>query len=183
MHANHLIFSRDMRGSRLYRVNPLLFPQEQTTNEYHLARERDLPAHGLTLRFYGFDFGFSDPAKTVPPYGTAEPFGVPFGKNFLVASITGCSATVAGVNPPAAGVPGAQKSPSFLFNFLHTHGGKTRQWFNKNLTDVEGLGTGQDPQMFRSPPLILQGDTLTCQVQNLGNSTLQVQIVLTGGEF
>jgi hypothetical protein len=182
MHANHLIFSRDMRGSRLYRVSPLLYPQEQTENFRHLAQERDLPAHGLRLAFYAFDFGFADPGKVVAAYDTQH-FGVAFGKNFLASAITGCSATVATANPPVAGTPGAQKTPSFLFNFLHTHLGITRQWFNKNMSDVEGLGNGQDPQMFKSPPFIPQGDTLTCQVQNLGNSTLQVQIMLTGGEF
>jgi hypothetical protein len=182
MHANHLIFSRDMRGSRLYRVSPLLFPQEQTENFRHLAQERDLPAHGLMLAFYGFDFGFSDPGKVIGPYAT-EHFGAAARKNFLVSSITGCSATVATAAPPVAGAAGAQKTPAFLFNFLHTHQGITRQWFNKNLTNVEGLGNGQDPLMLKSPALIPEGDTLTCLVQNLGNSTLQVQILLTGGEF
>jgi hypothetical protein len=182
MHANHLIFSRDARGSRLYRVSPLLFAQEQTTNKDHLPKERDLPAHGLELRFQTFDFGFVDLGKILGPYAT-EFVGIPFGRDFLATSITGCSASLATANPPVAGAANAQVKPSFLFNFLHTHDGKQRQWSNKNITDVEGLGNGQDPMLFKSPVLIPKGDTLTCVVQNLGNNSLQVQIMLAGGEF
>jgi hypothetical protein len=185
MHANYLTFSKDARGSRLYRVSPLLYPQEQLENALLLPKERDLPAHGLGTVFYPFDFGFNNPMATIAPYDT-QYFGYVIGKDFLATAITGTAAAVGvtGANAPAtAGQPGALPSPSYLFNFLQTHNGNQRQWANKNLTNLEGVGSASDPIIFRNPVLVPEGDTLTCEVQNLANVTLQVQILLTGGEF
>jgi hypothetical protein len=190
MATNELIFSRSGSAGRLYRVNPLLFGQKKLNNKYFLPDGRDLPTD-IELRFWTFDFGFSDPSAVIGPYDTAY-FGIPAGRNFLACSITGASAPQASATPPAivgkniltvSGAPGAQVTPSYLMNFLHTHEGVQRQWANKNEFDLEGVGGGVLPTIFKSPILILQGDTLTCQVQNLANSNLQVQIVLAGGEF
>jgi hypothetical protein len=133
--------------------------------------------------FYPFDFGFNDPNKVIAPYDTAY-FGVALGKDFLATVLTGYSSTAAVTGAPAtAGQPGAAVKPSFLFNFLQTHEGNQRQWFNKNITDVEGVGSGADPMILRQPVLVPEGDILTCEVQNLTNATLQAQILLVGGEF
>lgn len=182
MDTNQLIFSRSGGADKLYNVSPLLFPQQHLANKYHLPESRDLPAEGMELRFLTFDFGFATPGGVLAPFDL-QPFGIPIGRNFLAVSITGASVPAASATPPIAGNPGAQVSPSFLFNFLHTHEGVQRQWFNKDVQDVIGLGDGRRPLLFRSPILLVSGDTLTCQVRNLSNCNLQVQIMLAGGEF
>lgn len=182
METNELIFSRSGGADRLYKVNPLLFPQQHLANKYQLPDGRDLPASGLELRFWTFDFGFANAGNVVPPYALA-PTGLPAGRNFLVVSISGASVPQASATPPTAGNPGAQSSPSFQINFLQTSDGNQRQWFNKAIQDVAGFGDGRRPHIFKNPILVLQGDTLVCQVQNLLNANLRVQIMLAGGEF
>ena len=183
MHGHSLIFSRSGGPDRLYRVSPLLFSQRGITNKYFLPSERDLPLEGLELRFQCFDFGFAIPGAAVGPYETAF-FGITLGRNFLAELITGCSAPAASAVTPVAGAPGAKVTPGFLFNFNHENAkGVVRQWAQKPLKDAEGLGTAEEPMVFKSPALVLAGDTLTCMIQNLGNVTLQAQIVLIGGEF
>jgi hypothetical protein len=183
MYGHSLIFSRSGGPDRLFRVSALLFPQRKLMNKYFLPEERDVPLEELELRFETFDFGFSNPGNVVAPYDTAY-FGISFGRNFLAEMITGTSVPQASATPPAAGQPGAAVTPSFLFNFQHENAkGVQRQWSNKPVTDLEGLGTAEQPMFFKSPALILQGDTLTCMIQNLANVSLQAQIVLIGGEF
>jgi hypothetical protein len=182
MRAGDLTFSRSGDRQKLYGVSPLLFTQDQLNNKYFLPDERDLPAHGLELRFWTFDFGFSNPGNFIGPYGYAD-IGLPAGRNFLAISITGASVPQGSSPPTTAGNPGAQITPSYLINFVHTHQGAQRQWANKSLYDVEGVGRGVYPTVFKSPVLILQGDTLTCEVQNLANSNLQLQVMVAGGEF
>src|ERR1700688_1718788 len=169
MHGHSLIFSRSGGPDRLYRVSPLLFSQREMMNKYFLPDERDLPAHGLELRFETFDFGFANPGNIVAPYDTAY-FDIAFGRNFLAEIITGCSMVAPRLNPPVAGAPNAAVSPAFLFNFMHLNSlGVQRQWPSKPVTDVEALGTAEEPMIFKSPVLILQGDTLQCQLTNLAN--------------
>jgi hypothetical protein len=182
MDTNQLIFSRSGGADKLYKVNPLLFPQQHLANAYQLPDSRDLPSEGLELRFLTFDFGFATPGSALAPFDL-QPYGIPIGRNFLATAITGASIPASSLTPPAAGSPGAVVSPAFLFNFFHTHEGVQRQWFNKDVTDVTGLGDGKRPRIFRAPILLVSGDTLTCQVRNLSNCTLQVQIMLAGGEF
>jgi hypothetical protein len=183
MNGNRLIFSRSGNRSRLYGVDPLLFPQRHVNNKYFLPKDHELPAHGLTTRMLAFDFGMSDPSLTILPYDTGF-FPIEMGNNFLAEIITGISAVLPLATVPAAGaLNGVQVDPSYLFNFQHTHAGNTRQWFNKNVTNGEGIGSAQEPMLFKHPALIPKGDTLTCIVQNLANANLRVQILLTGGEF
>ena len=68
-------------------------------------------------------------------------------------------------------------------NFQHTHLGNTRQWMNKSVTNLEACGTGENPSLFKHPPLIPAGDTLTCIVTNLLNAQQRVQVLLLGGIF
>jgi hypothetical protein len=182
MDTNQLSFSRTGRADRLYPVSPLLFAQRQLLNKYFLPDERDLPAHGLELRFWTFDFGFAVPGAAIAPYDTV-PYGLLAGRNFLAVAITGASVPQASANVPAAGAPGAQVSPAFSVTFLHTHEGVQRQWANKDELDLQMVGKGVYPTIFKAPILIPQGDTLTAQVRNLTNSTLLVQLNLAGGEF
>jgi hypothetical protein len=183
MHGHSLIFSRSGGPDRLYRVSPLLFPQSGLNNKYFLPSERDVPLEGLETRFQTFDFGFAIPGTALTPYDTGH-FGITFGRNFLAELITGCSVPAASAVVPVAGAPGAKASPEFLFNFNHENAkGAVRLWSQKPLKDTEGLGTAEEPMVFKSPVLILAGDTLTCEVRSLVNATLQVQIVLIGGEF
>jgi hypothetical protein len=182
MQTNQLIFSRSGGASKLFKVNPLLFPQQHLANEYQIPDSRDLPSEGLELRLLTFDFGFAIPGNALGPFDL-QPCGLPIGRNFLATAITGASIPAASATPAAAGSPGAVVSPAFLFNFFHTHEGVQRQWFNKDVQDVVGVGDARRPRIFKAPILLVSGDTLTCQVRNLSNCTLQVQIMLAGGEF
>ncbi len=183
MNEHSLIFSRSGGPDKLYRVSPLLFPQYQLANAYQLPERRDLPLEGLELRFETFDFGFANPGNIITPNDTAY-FGIAFGRNFLATMITGCGVPQGQAALPAAGAPGTKVTPTFLFNFQHENAkGVIRQWSNKPLTDIEGVGTAEEPLMFKSPAFIAQGDTLTCMMQNVSNCNLMAQIVLVGGEF
>jgi hypothetical protein len=181
MHGNQLIFSRSGSRSRLYGVSPLLFPQYTVLNGFFLPDPHELPAHGLTTRFLPFDFGFNDPTLIVQPYDTSF-FQIVMGENFLAEAITGVNDV-----PNFPPTPGAQQNvnvdPSYLINFQHTHQGTTRQWMNKNVTNGEAVGTGENPLLFKIPALVLQGDTLTCQVQNMANASMRIMVTLIGGAF
>lgn len=182
MHEHGLIFSRSGDRKKLYRVNPLLFSQFGLNNHYALPTERDLPQHGLILRQYNFDFGFADQNTSIAPYDTAF-CPLVMGRDFLVEMVTATYQAAAAANPPSAGQPGANGTPGFLVNWLHTHNGVQRQFANKNLTDIEACGDGFFPTLLKSPALLPQGDTITCVIQNLANVTLQAQILFTGAEF
>jgi hypothetical protein len=182
MELNSLTFSRSGRGEKLYRVSPLLFGQDKLNNKYFLPGHRDLPWDALHLKFLTFDFGFATPGSVIAPYNMS-PMDLVVGPNFLACSITGASVPQPSATPPTVGQPGAQQSPAFLVTFLHTHEGVQRQWANKDLYDGQAVGIGMKPTVFKSPVLILAGDTLECQVRNLSNCNLQVQIMLAGGEF
>jgi hypothetical protein len=188
-----LIFSESGDTRRLHRVSPLLFPQyPQGLSKYFLQKGRDLPQHGLVTRFQVFDFGFgSGTGNLVAPFDTAYA-DVQIGRDFLAEIITGTYATAAAAIPPSnsgspgyglGGQPNANQTPGFLVTFLHTHDGVQRQWENKPVTDIESVGDGLNPSLLTEPILLVAGDTLTCQLQNLANATLQAQILLIGGEF
>lgn len=166
------------------RVSPFLYAQEQLYNGLFLPEVRDLPSKALRLVFHTFDFGFTDPTRILGPYNE-DYFNIPMGKNTLFWAITGLSipAPPSTTPTPATGNVGAQISPALQFNFLQGHGDVVSQWSNKPITDIEGLGTAQDPMFFRSPVLVPTGDTITADVQNMGNVNLKAQIVLHGGEF
>lgn len=184
MRGNQLIFSRSGDRRKLYGVSPLLFPQQLLNNQYFLPTEHELPQEGMTLRMVVFDFGFSDPSLVVPPTDSQR-VSVEMGSNFLAEAFTGAAMVVGSATVPAVGsLANINTSPSYLFNIQHTHLGITRQWFNKDVPDTEALGTGQEPNMlFKHPPLIPAGDTLTCVVRNVANSNLRVQILLLGAQF
>jgi hypothetical protein len=185
MRGHDLIFSRNWDGVERYRVSPFLFPQFGLKNKFFVPSERDLPSDGLSFRWWVFDFGFTNPGNIIPPYGVVYA-GLPAGRNFLVFSLTGASVpqgAQGAAAPATAGQPGAQVSPAFQINFLHTHEGVQRQWAQKNLTDMVAVGRGTYPLVLKNPALILKGDTLTCQLVNLSNCNLLAQVVLAGGEF
>jgi hypothetical protein len=76
-----------------------------------------------------------------------------------------------------------QIDPAFLINIQQTHNGNTWQWFNKDITSDEAVGTGEHPLMFTSPIFLPAGDTVSCIVRNLGNTSLRVQITILGASF
>lgn len=177
-----LTFSESGDTRRLRRISPLLFPQYPGgLNKYFLQKERDLPQHGLVTRFQVFDFGFSS-GVAVQPFDTAYA-DVQIGRDFLAEIITGTFIGAALSSPPTFGAQNANQSPGFLATFLHTHDGVQRQWENKPVPDLEKVGDGRNPSLLTEPILLVAGDTLTCQLQNLANLTLQAQILLIGGEF
>jgi|SRR5271157_1571945 len=187
MYETGLIFSRSGDRRRLYPVSPYLYSQFGPYNKFILPKRRDLPSHGLITRLYAFDFGFSIPGNALAPYDTGySPLII--GRDLLVLAVTKVSYAAApnvaaGGTLPIAGGAGANGSPAFLVNWLHTHGGVQRQWSNKNITDGEAGGTGRKPMILRDPALLAEGDTMTCVVQNMLNATLQVQLLFTCGEF
>lgn len=178
-----------MRGSCLIithagrprRVSPFLFPQFGEYNKLLLPSERELPTHGMMTRIYPFDFGFSDPSNALAPYAQADcPLVV--GRDFLAWAATRTWQALS-TTPPVAGQPGANATPALQINFVHTHNGVQRQWSNKPMTDGEFGGDGQYPMIFREPPLLAEGDTIMCTIQNMLNATIAAQVVLLGAEF
>jgi hypothetical protein len=189
LHDNGLIFSRSGDTRKLYRVSPLLYSQLGQNNRFHLPKRRDLPEHGLVTRYYCFDFGFSSPAASIGPYDTGY-CPLVLGRDLLVWAVTAVyqaapptAIQVPAYAPPSIGQVGANASPGFLVNWLHTHNGVQRQWANKNITDGESCGNARHPLILKDPALLPQGDTITCEIQNLNNVTLQAQILFTGAEF
>jgi hypothetical protein len=187
LHETGLIFSRSGDSRKRYRVSPYLFPQFGAYNNFLLPKRRDLPAHGLVTRLYAFDFGFSQGNFGIPPYDTAY-CPLVIGRDLLVWAVTGvysaqAPVVVAPATLPAAYQPGANVSPGFMVNWLHTHNGVQRQWANKNITDGEACGNGRYPMILRDPALLPQGDTITCVIQNLANNTLLAQLLFHCGEF
>ncbi len=191
MHGSSLIFSRNGVGpngplypQRAYRVNPELFPQYTVLNDYFLPNEHELPRHGLLAQTLVFDFGFNDPSLIVGPMDT-QFFPLTLGNNFLGLAITGTSDVPPSQNvvPSAGLLAGVQKSPAYLINIQQTHAGNTWQWMNKDVTNVEGVGTAENPLMFKRPVFLPIGDTVSCIVRNLANTSLRVQVVVTGGSF
>jgi hypothetical protein len=185
-----LIFSRSGDTRQLYRVSPLLFPQYPAIHNYFLQKTRDLPTFGLRTRFQAFDFGYST-GNAVQPLDTAY-FDLQIGRDFLAEIITGTYGSAAANVPPSlpsspgyglAQQPNANGTPGFLVQFFHTHDGVQRTWENKPITDIEAVGDAQNPSFLKEPILLVSGDTLTCQLQNLLDVTLQAQIILVGGEF
>ncbi len=163
----------EIRGGGL-RYSPYLFSQRGLFNKYLLPKDRDLPQHGLTFAPKTFDFGFNASSPSLDPYDTTFQT-ITCRRNLLVWGIVGTS------SPAVRGV--AAVSPGFLFQVKHSHMGSQRQFFNKALTDIELAGTAQNPQLLIEPQLILSGDQLTLEMQNLGNLELNAQVVLLGGEF
>lgn len=79
----------------------------------------------------------------------------------------------------------AGQAGGYHFQILHSHEGSQRQFFSKFTTPTESAGMGGLPLLLKSPYLVIRGDELTCQVRNVQilALTLNVQIVLYGGEF
>jgi hypothetical protein len=192
MHGNRLIFSRSGDRRKLYPVSPYLFPQYSALNlnQRFLPEENELPKHGLTTQLLTFDFGFSVAALQVGPLDS-QYAPIVLGGNFLAIAITGVSDVPPSQNVvPGAALPanttfptGVQVDPAYLVLFQQTHEGNTWNWTNKAVTNREACGTAKDPLLFKRPVLIPAGDTLTCTVQNLANTSLRVQITLLGGTF
>jgi hypothetical protein len=185
VHGNQLTFSRSGDRRRLYGVSPLLYPQYHELNHYFLPDGRELPAHGLPAQVLVFDFGFALPNQTIGPMDS-QFFPVTVGSNFLALAATGVSDVppTQNVTVPAMGsLIGVQVDPAYLITIQQTHGGNTWQWMNKGVTNREFCGTAYNPMMLKSPVLIPAGDTVSCTVQNMANTSLRVQIILVGGSF
>src|ERR1700739_4088505 len=104
------------------------------------------------------------------------------GENFLAEAITGVN-DVPNYQPTQGALQNVNVNPSYLINFQHTHQGTTRQWMNKNVTNVEAVGTGENHLLFKITARVLTGDTLTCQVQNMANASMRIMVTLIGGAF
>jgi len=172
--TNFLVRSLTGSANRLEMVSPYLFGQRKLLNRYFLAGLRDLPITGMTLRAKTFDFGFNNPALTLAPFA-AQDTNLVIKANFLVWGIVGTSSFAASGD--------AGPSPAYLFNILHSHEGKQITWFNKDVSDTECAGSAKRPYLLRRPQLVIAGDSLQVEIQNLTGSNLNAQIVLYGGEF
>jgi|SRR5579885_2640612 len=167
----------DHRGdsSGVLRISPYLFNLRSLLNIFFLPKQRDLPQTGLDLRSMVFDFGFNKnlAGPSIDAFDTFRQGDVAR-RNMLVWGITGTATLVSG---------GAVGSPALLFNLFHSHNGSQRQFFNKDISDVEALGTAQKPLILAHPYLILAGDNVVCEVQNLSINPINAQVVLWAGEF
>jgi hypothetical protein len=169
MQTNPWVGSQPGDKSALVRISPYLYGQRKLLNIFFLPKLRDLPQHGLDLLGEVFDFGYNQGSVPLDAFDVLRSSQV-LRRNFLVWGITG-------VCTPSGAVP------NYLFQVYHTHEGKQRQFFNKALSDGELAGTAQAPMLLAHPYLVLEGDTLECEVQNLSNANLNAQVVLWGGEF
>jgi hypothetical protein len=185
MRGNQLIFSASGDRRKLYPVSPYLFSQHQCDNWRYLPDDKELPLHGMKTQTLVFDFGFSLPAMIVGPMDSQFfPFTLP--NNFLGIAAAGVSDVPPSQNvttPAAGALAGVQISPAYLVNIQQTHNGNTWQWFNKDITADEAVGTGEHPLMFTSPIFLPAGDTVSCIVRNLGNTSLRAQITILGASF
>ena len=177
MRTNFLTRYLDHVGSRREAISPYLFGLRGVNNRYFIPSSRDLPEKGLDLKCYVFDFGFNNAGSVL--LGLAEnDTSLAVRRNFILWGICG----VARVVPTSSG-QAAATVPSYLVQVSQTHDGKIFQLFNKNIADLEGAGSGAKPYLLKQPHLVLANDTLDVDVQNVNNSSLQVQIALWGGEF
>jgi len=157
------------------RYSPYFVPQKGIIrNSFYLPKLRDLPRSGLGGVIKTFDFGFNPGSSPLDPYETNyQSIGV--NRPLLVYAMTGAS-SVSGDDSPV--------SPAFLFNLTTTdEKGVQSQIFNKTVTDLEMAPGAQHPMPLPRLKLILPGQQVQCEVQNLGNVTLYAQIALWGGEF
>lgn len=188
MQSNHGIWvgTGDLSGPDApgkVKISPYMFAQHKLLNLLYIPKVRDLPSLGFDFKALVFDYGFN-PGQTgqigdtgLGPFETQDR-NYQVERPFMIWGLTGFDddATV-----PYVG---------FNLQIFHTHQGSQRQLFNKAVADKEILGTGRSPMIMRSPYLVLRGDQLQCQVQNLsdnsanvGTANARVQVVLFGGEF
>lgn len=177
MNNYHLTRSLTANGCRREKISPFLFGQRGILNHYFLPVERDLPSKGLVFKAYTFDFGFNNAATVLGPYSQND-FSLAIRKNFVCWAINAHRQVLA-----TNGVLPAENVPPLLFNVMQQHNGTVMQWFNKSVAHLEAGGLGKKPGVLKEPTLVLAGDTLDVDVQNLGNYNLAAQIVLYGGEF
>lgn len=171
--SNFLIRSLSGGRDRLVKVSPYLFNRYGLNNVWFLPSGQQLPSTGLDFRAKTFDFGFNPGTVPIPSMGKLN-VNLVMKRNILIWGLVGTSTAV----PPAV-----KLSPSVMVNITHSHEGKQIQWFNKAVTSVESLGSAQTPLILKRPQLVIAGDSLQVDIQNLGNYTLQAQVVLYGGEF
>lgn len=181
MQTNFLIRSLTARGCRRELLSPFLFGLRGIRNRLYLPAPRDLPtSNELALKCYVFDFGFNatgSGAGVLPPYAQND-LSIAIRKNLLIWAIT-ATRTVLSTN----GVIPAEVVPTAVLNVFQQHSGKLMQFFNKAVGFREVAGTGAQPAILKSPHLVLAGDSLDVDVQNLGNYNLAFQVALIGGEF
>jgi hypothetical protein len=172
MNSLHIVGLQPKKLSNYWRISPYLWAQHGLLQKYHLPIMRDLPP-GTEFRARTFDFGFNPGNAVLAPYDTQYQ-SITQARNFLIWGINGAS---------AAGRGQIAASPAYLFNVVINHAGDQQQFFNKTMSDIESAGTAQEPFILTSPQLVLAGDQMTVQIQNLGNINLAAQVVLLGGEF
>ncbi len=162
--------------SGLIRISPMLFAQKGLMNIFRIPKLRDLPIN-LDLKAIVFDFGF-DTAPTNPglaPFDTQDDSKV-IERPMLLWGITGV-ASYAGAAP-------AGSQNNYQVMFFHTHNGVQRQLFNKRMLDSEVIGTAQQPNILRTPYLMLPGDSIQIEVNSMTAGTpTKIQVCLLGGEF
>jgi len=161
----------------VYGLSPLLFGQRGVRNYQYLPRNRDLPRKNLIFSMQCFSWGFTPDTPGLAALETQNKVLQILTPTFVWA--------LNGVTNDNTGPAGS--SLGFQFNFSHTHDGTQYRWFNRPLLNIEALGTGQRPKTLVQPHLFLPGDSIECEVKNLGRpvspALTSVQVVLFCGEI
>ena len=159
------------------RLSPYLRSQRGVLNAAFLPLKELLPTEGLLTNSLTFDFGFNPGSPGLSALDTQN-ITLQMEHNFIGHTIVGYSNDRTG--------PGGTNS-GFLVTFFHTHNGTQRRFFSKHLNSSEIMGSAQGPIILLSPILLLKGDSLECEVKNLGNpvppALTAIQVCLVGGEF
>ena len=155
----------------------MLFADRQFNNNHYLPTTLDLPAD-LEFAPKVFGWGLFGPSSqpglaALDTQNQTFQIAVPT----FIWGLTGVSNDNTG--------PGNSNS-GFLFSIFHTHNGNQYQFFNRAVFSGDILGSGPKPFYLRKPHLLLPGDSIEVQVQNLGSpaapAVTSIQVVLLAGD-
>jgi len=159
-----------------YRITPLFFPQRKLRNRHYLPKLLNLP-QDLDFQAIGFGWGLFGPAPGLAALDTQNQTVQIMVPTFLWG--------MAGVSNDNTG-PG-NSNLGFNLNIFHTHNGSQYRFFNRDVFNAEVLGKLGNPAILRQPHLFLPGDSIECQVKNLGSpvapAVTSIQVVLFAGQM
>jgi hypothetical protein len=161
----------------VYGLSPYLFPRYKTRNWKYLPLNRDLPQHNVEFTVIKAMWGFGG---TIPGLASREVQNqiIQIKKPTFIWAI-------AGVSNDATGPSGSNQG--FLFQIYQTHNSVQSRWYNRPVSNTEGLGSGQGPLTLLQPHPFLPQDSVEFEVHNLGTPTspsvTSISIALFAGEY
>lgn len=171
-HLNEPIFTQKFGHLR---ISPLYFGQRRLANKHYLPPLLMLP-DDLDFSPIPFGWGVFGPGPGLTALGQGY-------LTYQVSLVTWIWGLCGGSNDATG--PGGSNS-GFQVNLIHTHNGNQYQFFNRPAFNLDVLGTGTKPMILRAPHMLLPGDSLSCQVNNLGNPVAPVvtsiRVLLLAGQ-